>query len=607
MERVQFQQEQMLDELKDLVEKKATLVRRIAKKSDFLRYASYEMTLEHLRRKRVARLNIPKTPVTVSDFALLAKKEGARSLVGRITARALQLHPKVPTLYILAASHELDHLSPSAARSLLQRGLRLNADSVEMWTEYIKMELGFVESLRRRWDVLGITSDKRQKMQTEETYKDRFLDVDIADENINFIERPEPKDAELDRLDQPGDEGAGARKDILDGVIVKAVMDSAVQALPQIELFESLNQLITTYPSTPILRGLLIAHLDGLLRSTLPEHPRAIKLLYTHLLTSTTDVASQASTSSNASVEVLQGQALIEGIRRSNEMLLSIVSETTQESVRQVYAEFALEWCQDSVTNLDKNLALIHRHKSTSPSLLCAHIKLMTEAALKGTIEPAKALNVARRYTSQVPDLASVWLARLTAEKSLNRNAEAVDDVWHESRRSVSADDENLGDIWTWGLDSEEMDQEKRLNLHEVLLNESIGDPSVHSIHERLLLSYVTALWEGRRKAKSGLETDHILERLRHMQSRFLSTGKVWQRAFEMEREGNGDERVLSRIYELWRKEEVMEATLGWGEWLVKNGKGKEGSELIVRSKGSVGEKEQKEMETRWVRVVGVI
>lgn len=114
----------------------ATLVRRVAKKSDFLRYASYEMGLEHLRRKRVERLSmcrvqmdnlsmlnvtseIPKTPVTVSDFALvrrqfhiferalkrfksdvglwieyiqLAKKENARSLVGRITARSVLLN-----------------------------------------------------------------------------------------------------------------------------------------------------------------------------------------------------------------------------------------------------------------------------------------------------------------------------------------------------------------------------------------------------------------------------------------------------------------------------------------------------------------------------------
>ncbi len=32
------------------------LVRRIPKKSDFLRYAAYEMSLEALRRKRVERL-----------------------------------------------------------------------------------------------------------------------------------------------------------------------------------------------------------------------------------------------------------------------------------------------------------------------------------------------------------------------------------------------------------------------------------------------------------------------------------------------------------------------------------------------------------------------
>lgn len=34
------------------------LVRRVAKKADFLRYASYEMGLEQLRRKRVERTSM---------------------------------------------------------------------------------------------------------------------------------------------------------------------------------------------------------------------------------------------------------------------------------------------------------------------------------------------------------------------------------------------------------------------------------------------------------------------------------------------------------------------------------------------------------------------
>lgn len=66
----------MLAELKDLVDKniftkqeskqimkkrtqfETALVRRVAKKADFLRYASYEMGLEQLRRKRVERLSV---------------------------------------------------------------------------------------------------------------------------------------------------------------------------------------------------------------------------------------------------------------------------------------------------------------------------------------------------------------------------------------------------------------------------------------------------------------------------------------------------------------------------------------------------------------------
>lgn len=37
-----------------------TLVRRIAKKADFLRYIAYETDLEHLRRKRSTKLGLSK-------------------------------------------------------------------------------------------------------------------------------------------------------------------------------------------------------------------------------------------------------------------------------------------------------------------------------------------------------------------------------------------------------------------------------------------------------------------------------------------------------------------------------------------------------------------
>jgi hypothetical protein len=96
-----------------------------------------------------------------------------------------------------------------AARVLLQRGLRLNADSKEMWREYVRLELGFVEALRRRWDVLGISledaSDRRRGKDKESGLGER---IDRAEEEAM------------------GDEARGA---IMDGAIVRQAIDGAAK------------------------------------------------------------------------------------------------------------------------------------------------------------------------------------------------------------------------------------------------------------------------------------------------------------------------------------------------------------------------------------------
>ena len=135
----------------------------------------------------------------------------------------MQLHPNTSSLYILAASHELDLLSPAAARTLLQRGLRLNADSVDLWREYVKMELGFVESIRRRWEVLGISIDASAKGKGKQA--EDVMEVDSADNGDT--ERPTvdtDKDAQA--------EADMARREILEGAIVKSVIVNAVKGAP---------------------------------------------------------------------------------------------------------------------------------------------------------------------------------------------------------------------------------------------------------------------------------------------------------------------------------------------------------------------------------------
>ena len=92
-----------------------------------------------------------------------------------------------------------------AAHVLLQRGLRLHADCVDMWYEYVRLELGFVESLRRRWDVLRISLDDDNASPDRETQGER----------IDGVEEQAMGDA--------------ARQAIMEGAIVRQAIDGAAK------------------------------------------------------------------------------------------------------------------------------------------------------------------------------------------------------------------------------------------------------------------------------------------------------------------------------------------------------------------------------------------
>ncbi|GLB37280.1 putative U3 small nucleolar RNA-associated protein 6 [Lyophyllum shimeji] len=645
MERVQFQQEQMLDELKDLVEKnlfteketkqimrkrtafETAVIRRVAKKADFLRYASYEMTLEQLRRKRAERIKSESTIPSISDYALVrrqfhiferalkkfksdvglwvqyiqvAQREGARALVGRITARALQLHPNRPALYILAASHELNHQSHSSARTLLQRGIRLNEESIELWREYVKMELGFTESLRRRWEVLGINGQAGGKSgQATGTLE--------AEDPSQHIMPDLGETAPVQELVEEVDEEAASRKEILQGAIVKSVISSAVRALPKIELFEALNALLMEYPSPLPLRQAMQAHLYDLLRVTLQDHAGAIKLLAGRFLTPD-----------------LKGEAFVDGLRRANEEMVRRAEECAKEDVFQVYSAFVEEWCGAPIDdNMKEYLVstlrslIQQRHARGSPSLLSTHVRLLTKMASGDSARSASALRTARKYTKQAPKSAPVWLSRLVAEERFGEGRSVLEDVWREAREAVEGSAEEVEAVWTWGLFPADA-AEDRLKMHEVLLKESMRNASLGGLHETLLMSYSQVIHEVQTKPGTGLTSDQGLDSakwlhsIRHMASAYLTSGAVWQKVFTLlEGEENwgsgrdGKRQVLGEVYEKWRRKDAVEATLEWARWLLGNGKGKEAAEAVVACGRSVGEDARAGLEKRWISMVG--
>ncbi|KAH8993471.1 U3 small nucleolar RNA-associated protein 6-domain-containing protein [Lactarius akahatsu] len=596
MERVQFQQEQMLAELKDLGEKglfssseikhilkkrtafEMALVRRIPNKNDYLRYAAYEMGLEALRRKRAARLKIPKSPPSISDYALtrrqfhiferalqkfksdvslwlqylrLAQREGARALAGRIAARAVQLHPRTPALYVLAAAHELANGGMGAARSLLLRGLRLNANSTEMWREYVRLELGFVEAVRRRWDVLDITLDSAEG------------------------------EGEGERVDRAEEQAMGdaARRAIMDGAIVRQAIDSGAKALPTIELFQSLQELIAGYPATEALRSALLDHLHERLAETLPGDASAVVLRATRALALT-------------SAEELAGGAL---------------GQQPPEEMAAAYAQFVEEWCGKEDVDVHLKLylvgglhALIKRQsKSDKPPaavLLAAHIRLLLTLAdlPKPPAAPHRILRLAARYTSAAQSDARVWLARLCAE-SAHGTADSTSAAGASARRAVPA----CVEIWLWS--AERCEQEGGL---DALLAESMrADVAARrDVHQALLMRFVDAL-DALPSAAARRE------RVEHVARRCLPGAAVWARSFgvlaaaDTGVDADEHEALLRDVYEYWRGAgDVEEATLSWARWLLeRKGRGDEAMRVVARVHGAVG---GAALAQRWAAVV---
>jgi len=103
------------------------------------------------------------------QHAEFAKRSFSFTILGKIYAEALQLHPRNASLWIEAASHEFFGYVASSnsygmsgggsiknARILLQRGLRINPTLKELWLQYFCLELHYIQKLRGRRELLQL-------------------------------------------------------------------------------------------------------------------------------------------------------------------------------------------------------------------------------------------------------------------------------------------------------------------------------------------------------------------------------------------------------------------------------------------------------------------
>ncbi|PON35028.1 U3 small nucleolar RNA-associated protein [Parasponia andersonii] len=232
---VQYRLERMVNELDDLERRGLFTRREIAEivkqrrkfeyrlkrpsplKQDYLTYIDYETQLDSLRRlrkKSVARElrnkgidYKKKTKKSVSDYAGVVRivdiyrlavmrykgdidlwfrylefcRERRHGRMKKVLAQAIRFHPKVPGLWIYAAAWEFDdNLNVAAARALMQSGLRVCPTSEELWIEYLRMELTYLNKLKARKVALGEdegTLIRDKKVADEKQWRDENDDL----------------------------------------------------------------------------------------------------------------------------------------------------------------------------------------------------------------------------------------------------------------------------------------------------------------------------------------------------------------------------------------------------------------------------------------------
>lgn len=197
------------DEIKAIVSRRRAseylLRRRAARKADFLRYIEDEIKLEQLRFIRTRKLNqgkdsdTPKSQLPIGDIHIVqnihllfvralrkfrgdvrlhlqhaefAKSSRSYNRVSAIYTQALQVHPRHVPLWIEAASYEFfghEHNgnifgggSIQTARVLLQRALRINTMSQDLWWQYFTLEWHHVQKLKGRREILNMTATEEQ-------------------------------------------------------------------------------------------------------------------------------------------------------------------------------------------------------------------------------------------------------------------------------------------------------------------------------------------------------------------------------------------------------------------------------------------------------------
>ena len=186
--------------------------------------------------------------------------------------RALKLHPMRTELWIYAARHAMDENGDiTEARSFMQRGLRFNKGSKQLWLEYTKLELVYIAKVITRRRLLGIDGAAQAAQPKDKDEDENMLELPtivVEEMNPEVKEGEIPDDSPLNNLENNA---------ALNGAIPLAVFDTAIKEIPNdIDFVFSFFNLFAIFPNLPCLARLL----EHVINHALEKYPTSPLALF---------------------------------------------------------------------------------------------------------------------------------------------------------------------------------------------------------------------------------------------------------------------------------------------------------------------------------------
>ncbi|KAM0710411.1 hypothetical protein Q7P35_002773 [Cladosporium inversicolor] len=223
---------------------------RGSKAADYVRYATYEMNLDSLRKKRCKRLGVKATAHGGQRTIFFILDRATKKFPGDL---GLWGAPREWGLWVLAAKHYAEEVGDmTTARSYMQRGLRFCKDERRMYLEYAKLEMVYLAKLAARRKILGLDEEKKASEGPDEEDDNMMMLPEISAEDLDPEANKgveEVNAAALERL---------ANAPAYTGAIPLAIFDAAMKQFSEdSDVANDFFDLVATFDTVPAARKIL--------------------------------------------------------------------------------------------------------------------------------------------------------------------------------------------------------------------------------------------------------------------------------------------------------------------------------------------------------------